>query len=392
VKILMLAMSGIVQDARVLREARTLRDAGHHVVVLGLRGFAAAPPPDDLDVRLLGASSAFPRADRGRRRSAVTSLARWLLLPTHVRMLERSFATAAMTAVRGEGFDVVHAHDFDTLAVAREIARVSSARIVYDSHECWVERRHPGRPTPLADRTARRRERQWGREADAVITVGEGLRDVLRHRYGWDHVTVVRNSFPPLDGAAPAVARLTGLVYAGRIGGGRDLETLTRAASQLRHITPVLVGPQDERWVARHDLQDLDVQSAVPIDDVDRLYQIHGLAFVSVSDGPLNHRMALPNKLFQAVRAGVPVVATDLPEIRRVVTKHAIGTLYRAGDPDSLAAAVHAVAAEYHSYVEAVHVARQHLSWDVDARRLLGVYAPFARPHEGGAGSLTCDA
>ena len=83
----------------------------------------------------------------------------------------------------------------------------------------------------------------------------------------------------------------------------------------------------------------------------------------------------MPNKLFHAVRAGVPVVATDVQELRRVVEQHKLGVLYRAGDAGSLAAALREVAANYSVYAENVAAAAPELSWERDARVLTGIYA-----------------
>ena len=65
---------------------------------------------------------------------------------------------------------------------------------------------------------------------------------------------------------------------------------------------------------------------------------------MTLAAGSANHELALPNKLFHAVRAGVPVVAADLPEIRRTVLRYGFGELYRPGDATSLAAATLRVA------------------------------------------------
>src|SRR5690606_4689661 len=112
----------------------------------------------------------------------------------------------------------------------------------------------------------------------------------------------------------------------------------------------------------------------VPIDAVDQAYRDAGIAFVPLTDGSLNHRIALPNKLFQAVRAGVPVVAADLPEIRRVVSEHGLGALYRPGDADSLTRAVEEVTRRHEHLVANVLAARASLCWERDAEVLLDVY------------------
>lgn len=115
---------------------------------------------------------------------------------------------------------------------------------------------------------------------------------------------------------------------------------------------------------------------------------------VTHSDQWENHRLALPNKLFHAVRAGVPVVATDVGELAKMVRRHGLGTLYRPGDAASLVDAVERAVADYPGLCEAVRAAAPELSWEADAARLLALYERLAdargRPRgsdRGGAGA-----
>ena len=53
-----------------------------------------------------------------------------------------------------------------------------------------------------------------------------------------------------------------------------------------------------------------------------------------------NHRLALPNKVFEYIAAGVPVVVSDLPELRRLVEEHGVGWTADARRPAALAEAL----------------------------------------------------
>jgi glycosyltransferase involved in cell wall biosynthesis len=231
----------------------------------------------------------------------------------------------------------------------------------------------------VQDRREARLEREIGARAAAVITVGDGVADALRTRYGWDHVVVVRNTFPDPGPDAPAAASPpVGAVYAGRIAAYRDLEAIAAAHLPL----PVtLVGPADATWVAQHaeELAGVQLREPVPVDEVTELLRASGLALVTNSDKWDNHLLAQPNKLFHAVHAGVPVVATDVPELRRVVAQHGLGTLYRAGDAGDLARAVREVVERHAAYVSSVVAARPALSWAADAETLVTVYATLGR-------------
>lgn len=379
-RVLMLVWTNVANDARVLREATTLAEAGHPVHVVGRDVPAGFAPPTGVTVSSAGGTSALKRAagSSADRRSAPLRAARWALLPAHVAAAHRAWVEAAAVDARAREFDVVHAHDFTALPMGAGLARERGLPYVYDTHEFWPGRPRQGRPTPWLRRREMSEERRLGSAAAAVLTVGPGLADQLRSAYGWRHVTVVRNSFPARTGAGRALPELPaephGAVYAGRIAAFREIETIVRAAPRLAPLAVTLVGPADPTYLAGLARGRTSVLDPVPVAEVDDLLRREGLALVTHSDRWVNHRLALPNKLFHAVHAGVPVVATDVDELGGVVRAHGIGTLYRPGDADDLVRAVREAVARYPELVAAVARAAPELSWGRDAQALLGVY------------------
>ncbi len=376
----MLVATAVANDARVLKEATTLVEAGHHVHVIGKAVPTEWEPPAGVEVSSIGASEGLrPQGTAslsGRRLPLHVKVARWLLLPQHRNITFRRWAEAAEELGTLVPADVVHAHDFTALSAAARLAEWKNVPLVYDSHEFWPGRSREYRPTPVQDAWERRKEKALGAQAAAVITIGDGVASELRLCYGWQHITVVRNSFPrlPLPDPLPTPA---GLVYAGRLGAYRELEVLARASEELE-LPVTAMGPSDASWLAGYARGKVDVVPPCTPDEVDAHLQRAGLVVVPLAPGWRNHDLALPNKLFHAVRAGVPVVATDIGELAKVVRTHGIGTLYRPGDADSLVAAVQEAVATYPELVRAVREAQDDLTWEADAARLRGVYDRIA--------------
>ncbi|HEU4674623.1 MAG TPA: glycosyltransferase [Motilibacteraceae bacterium] len=405
----MIVRSDVAHDARVVREAEALRDDGHAVRIIGKDVPEDWARPDGIVVDSVGARSAFGRsAPRGRPLPPHLAAARWALLPRHNASVWASFLAAAehradeLAASSAHGssepgaapesaFDVVHAHDFPVLPLATRLARRHGARLVYDAHEWWSGRLRAGRPTPVADARERRVERELAARADAVLTVSPGIVERFAEA-GVPGVHLVRNTFPA-RAHGPVGSPPSGVVYAGRLGPGRDLETVLAAAHRVPALPLTLVGPADQGWLGALEhagRRDEGVGGAggaegglppgarvlphVAPDDVDALLQQAGVSLVTLEDSCENHRLALPNKLFQAARAGVPVVAADLPEIRRLVQGHDLGVLYRPGDVGSLVDALTQVRARHAELVAAVAAAAPSLTWAADAERLRSVY------------------
>ncbi|MDQ1745890.1 MAG: hypothetical protein QOD07_153 [Frankiaceae bacterium] len=371
----MLVWTDVSTDARVQREATTLAEAGHRVHVIGRAVAAGYVPPAGVTVESAGVAPTG--VGRRRKLPAPLRLARWVLLPQHVNRALRRWVAQAEPLARARSFDVVHAHDFTALPLGARLARERGVPLVYDAHEFWPGRDRHGRPTPYQNRREKRTEKSLGSNATEVITVGPELAELLEKHFGWTNVTVVRNTFSMTDARQPPAAPKAA-VYAGRIGPGRDLESVVAAAPAIAPLRMILVGPADGGYLAALPTGGVDVLDALPLDDAVTLLAESGIALVTLSDKWLNNRIGMPNKLFMAVRAGVPVVASDLPALRRLVTEHGIGRLYRPGDPASLAAAVREVQASYGELTTAVARARAELSWERDAAALLGVYARLA--------------
>jgi glycosyltransferase involved in cell wall biosynthesis len=377
-RVLMLVATPVITDARVLREAQALVEAGHQVHVVGKDVPAGTQPPPGITLSSAPGGNGLRHGRAGGPPSAVPRrwrAARWLLLPEHRALTFANWAAGAARLSADLHYDVVHAHDFTALRLGWRLAARRRVPLVYDAHELWAERRRSGRPTPVERWRERRVEGRLGRRAAVVLTVGEALAARLRSGYGWEHVAVVRNTFPAVaTRSAEAPPRPAAVLYAGRLGDGRDLETVAAASSFLR--LPVrLVGPADPAWSGGFDPGRCDVRPAVGVSEVDAELRSAGLALVTLEPGCGNHEIALPNKLFQAVSAGVPVVATDVGELARTVRDHGVGVLYRAGEAGSLAAAVEEAVERYPDLVKAVERARWELSWDRDRTSLLQAYA-----------------
>lgn len=370
-RVLMLVWTGVSTDTRVLREARTLVEAGWSVHIIGRAVPSDFVAPEGITVSSVGAAPAAE--SRSRELNVIERAARWLMLPEHVGRRLAMWQRAALVEARSHQADVVHAHDFTALPVGSTLAQEWGVPLVYDSHELWSGRPRVGRPTPWRARRQARLEASLGARAAFVLTVGEGVAEALREQYGWRDVRVVRNTFPHTQVPEQRPGGPTGAVYAGRIAPYRELEVIARA-SRSTNLPITLIGPADAQFLARFDPGRARLEGSLPADEVDAVLAGAGLALVTHSDRWVNHRLALPNKLFHAVRAGVPVIATDVGELARIVREHDLGELYRPGDADDLVRAIERALDRYAELQTRVLDAAGALSWEADGAVLRTSY------------------
>lgn len=384
-RILMLVWTGVATDTRVLREATTLVAAGASVHIIGRAVPDDFVPPQGVTVESAG--RAPQAATRSRQLSLPERLGRWALLPLHVRRRFTAWQRDAVTLAfdwsseHGVAPDVVHAHDYTALAAGQVLADSWGVPLIYDTHEYWVGRPVEGRPAPLIRREEARAEDRLGHDAAAVITVGEGVANALRGDHpSWPEITVVRNTFPLRDDLPAPSGSATGpadpprrLVYGGRLAAYRELEVIADA-SERAALPITALGPADDEWLRSFDAKAVEVLPAEPLAALDARLLEAGAALVTHSDAWLNHRLAMPNKLFHAVSLGLPVVATDVGDLGALVRRHGLGTLYAPGDADGLVRAIDELLADHSTYVAAAAAARSTLSWSADSNALLEVY------------------
>src|SRR5205085_2214630 len=111
-----------------------------------------------------------------------------------------------------------------------------------------------------------------------------------------------------------------------------------------------------------------------------------------IRGGLLNHQLGDTNKLHEYLMGGLPVIASDLPEIRRVVTMGTppVGELFDPSSPASIAGALSTLLGDRELLAarraQARRLAEEHLNWAVEERRLLALYDRLLAPPMNGDG------
>lgn len=373
VRICAAVVSHLPHDARVWKQARTLAEAGNEVRLVGLRyGLARARS------RRVGPIT-VREIPFGNRRGASVPRRALILLRMWIAVL-RSPA------------DAYHCHNIHPAPAVLAAARLRGARIVYDAHELYGEVRPGARlGSRLAARLSRIVERAIVRMADEVITTNPSRAAVLARRYGLDEVRVVANvpaaieSVEPLDPGFPAGPIL--LYQGGIYAEARAFEQTICAMRELPGVTLAILGFGRDRdraligeWARREGVQDRVILfDAVPFDQLVRIAAAATVGLVPLRNISLNSWFGDTNKLFEYLMAGLPVVGSDFPEVRRVLDEGApaVGEVFDPEDHASIAAAVRSVLDEdgYEARRhEARRIALDRYCWHHEEVALLSCY------------------
>jgi len=94
----------------------------------------------------------------------------------------------------------------------------------------------------------------------------------------------------------------------------------------------------------------------------------------------INYLYNLPNKIFDYIHAGVPVVATAIPEVKAVIEQYKCGICFKSQDPPKMAEEVIALMERttlYQSLKENTVIAAKELCWEKEKHKLMEIYQPF---------------
>jgi glycosyltransferase involved in cell wall biosynthesis len=354
--------------SRGLRVARSLAAAGWEVEIAAVAADDA--PLEELDgdvlIRRYRPSSRWVRwAERPK---AATSSSRVRRIPA--LLLDRFRKTAFWPLpVRGwwatlrrelPPADLYHAFGILTIAVASDLAadarrRGRAGRVVYDVIDVILDSNNYNRvPAPIVA-TYRFRERRWVRRADAVVTVNDPIADHIERIWSLPtHPTILLNCQPrwtPPDPRPDLIRATTGVpperrivLFLGRLGRERGLEEAAEAILAVDDAALVMLGfgpwatqlrarDQEPRFRGRHF-----TLPAVHPDDVPAWTASADVSIIAVPANSLNQRLSTPNKFWESLTAGTPVVVGwDLDVMCGIVERDRLGAIADPADPADLA-------------------------------------------------------
>lgn len=288
--------------------------------------------------------------------------------------------------------DIFLSNDLDTLVPGYFTTLLKGKILVYDSHEYFTgtpELQHK----PLKRKVWKSLENWILPKLKFSYTVNESIAELYRKETGIE-MKVVRN-IPMRSihqiGEAPMLPhnRRLLIMQGTGINPDRGYEEAILAMELLSHeYLLVIIGSgtiwkQLEALVREKVLADrVMLIGKVPPETL-RAYtkQAHlGLSF----DKPdcLNYKFSLPNKVFDYIYAGVPVLSSDLPEIKKILTRYDVGTCIPEVTPSAIARNIQAVFADeagLNRMRENTIHARESLSWEKETEVLDQIYLPLLK-------------
>ncbi len=240
--------------------------------------------------------------------------------------------------------NVFVANDLDTLLPVYLASAFRQKKLVYDSHEYFTE---------VPELIGRKVRKIWLKIEQFILprvknsyTVCQSIANEYQRLYGIE-MKVVRN-FPTkeiIDSQIEIPHYLKDkkiILYQGALNVGRGVEYVIRAMQLIEDAVFLIIGDGDIRKELMQEVEDLNLQSKVIfIGKVpfNQLLEYTKLAQVGISlfeDRGLSYRFSLPNRLFDYIKAQIPVLISNLPEMQSIMNKYEIGISIEGFDNDQI--------------------------------------------------------
>ena len=277
--------------------------------------------------------------------------------------------------------DAIWANDLDTLWPAFLLSRWKKVPLVYDSHEYFTE------AAGLHGRSFQKNvwlaiEKRIFPKLKNVITVNDSIAKIYSEKYGVD-VHVMRN-VPELQSPPEKTSRkqmnlpedqFLLILQGAFLDKDRGAVEAVKAMQMVDDAHLLVIGAGEEHSRAaelRNSLGLEDKVTVLPKQSYDQLRQYTRLADAGLSlDKGLyfNYLYSLPNKLFDYIHAGIPVIVSDLPEVGKVVKDHGLGRTIPEVTPEHIAKSIKDMMKDPEGkYVENLEAASKKFHWEEESK------------------------
>lgn len=294
------------------------------------------------------------------------------------------WSVRALAYLRGRKISCINAHSLAVLPLCAIASALTGARLIYDTHELETE---TVAAHGLRQRLARRIERMFIGRCDMICVVSESISDWYARQYGIPRIAVVRNipQFKVPQGGDRDALRIRmrlapgrmAFIYQGGLMEGRGVERLLRVFAELPTVDLVCMGGgslQAAVEAAAATCPNIHFVPAVPPHEVLQYTQAADVGLCLTENRCLSYYFSLPNKMFEYLHAGLPVIVTPLQDQQCLVESYRCGWIAPEDDAAFSAMLMQIDEPSVTRMRVPVSRAAAELSWEKEKARLIQAY------------------
>jgi len=375
-RICMFLMNEFTLDARVTKEARTLTNDGHKVLVAALK------------------SKDTPEWEKRDNFNIyrITVHLRYLLpkgqLFFFLKYIE--YILQNIKKLRKKKFDVYHAHDLETLPAGYILSLIHKKPLVYDSHELYVD---CVQHNSLARKFWYYMEKFLSSKTTVTIMETKSRAKIFSQRYSVKPPTVIMNcQYLNLSIKTNVLRKRLHIptkekiiLYQGQIAPSRGVDVLLKSIEFLDNAVLVFLGPGDYKEEIRMKVErnkkrnKIFVLNPVPWEELATYTASADIGVFPLQNDSLHYYYALSNKLFEYLSSGLPVVFSDFPEMRKIIIENEVGFVVDETDPVAIADAISRILNNPTLYKKmsdnAKRIVKEKYNWAIEGKKLLTIYS-----------------
>jgi len=285
--------------------------------------------------------------------------------------------------------DIYHANDLDTLLANYLAAIIRRKPIVYDSHEYFT-----GVPEiqnkKLVKKVWQTIEQFIFPKLKHIITVNQSIAQLYKEEYNKD-LRILRNVPNKVETLKLKSKSELNIVEDKDIiitqGAGininRGIEELVEAMQYLNNVCLIIIGDGDVIPQLKKRVLELKLENSIifkgrmPYSEMMQYTQHAKLGLTIDKDTNTNYKYSLPNKLFDFIHAGIPILASKIIEVEKIIKKYQIGLFINNHEPTHIANQIKyaldnkELMSEWKSNTH--HVSKE-LNWEIEENTLKDLY------------------
>jgi glycosyltransferase involved in cell wall biosynthesis len=286
-------------------------------------------------------------------------------------------------------YDLLVANDLDTLLPNYLVSKIKGLPLVYDSHEYFT-----GVPEiqnrPFVKWVWKSIEKSIFPQLRYVITVSDSIADKYENEYNIRPLTVRNCSLYSghisrfsRDELGVANDHLLLIMQGNGINIDRGGEELIKAVSYIKKTFLLVVGSGDSLDKLKKSASDLNLSErvrfidSVPWEELMRYTKSADIGLSLDKNSNQNYMYSLPNKLFDYLSAGIPVIAGDLPEVSGIISGNKCGTIISEVSPEMISEAVTELLnnpGKLSLLKKNAAIASEKLNWETESEKVKTLY------------------
>ena len=408
-QIIMVVGNSVVNDTRVMKSAKELKNNGFEITVFGVdnqdkcfnvEGINIVNSRYPLLTRIIskftsnsGTSSNSLVSEKSRSvtrtiKNEIHDLLKGIFILKNIQNIQNVIYRRIKSSMLKANF--IHCHDLDTLKVGIRVKKRHKSILIYDSHELWTE-------MSGINKFVRKKfylyEKKHMNSIDYLITVSPSIIKELKLRYNSSKPSILLRNIPDIQEINPVnypdKSKIKG-IYIGYYINGRGVENLLISAIDFPdNFELTLVVQNDlniishlEKFIINNRLEKkVNIMSFIPqeklLDELSK-YDIGFLPYLPVS---LNNYFCLPNKIFQYLSSGVAVISYNLPDVNDILLKYKCGLVYDDNDTmiENIKILCNDVDTLFQMKNQAQKSAKEEFNWELEKMKLLDIYNTHER-------------